>query len=284
VHARPIGRGRAVAFAASTAVFLGAWNNVVVPRLPGHPASYVPGNVAATALLLGAARADGIPWQDLGFDRGRLREGWRWGGLGSAAVAAGYAIGLTVLAVRPLLADARVAGADGGEVAYQVLIRIPLGTVLWEETAFRGVLLAALLRVLPPRTAVGISAAVFGLWHIRPTLDATAANDLASGLPGRTAAVLSGCVGTAAAGVLFTGLRMRSGSLLAPVLVHAAANCLGLLAAAAAHRLGPRAAGWPSRSRLALTVGGARTMLRECPVPEHEGPPGCGGPGSPGPR
>ena len=120
-----------------------------------------------------------------------------------------------------------------------MLIRIPLGTVLWEETAFRGVLLAALLRVLPPRTAVGISAAVFGLWHIRPTLDATAANDLAAGLPGRTAAVLSGCVLTAAAGVLFTGLRMRSGSLLAPVLVHAAANCLGLLAAAAAHRLQP---------------------------------------------
>ena len=173
----------------------------------------------------------------MGFDRRRLREGLRWGGLGSAAVAAGYTIGLTVPAVRPLLEDARVAGADGGEIAYQVLIRIPLGTVLWEETAFRGVLLAALLRVLPPRTAIGTSAAVFGLWHIRPTLSATAANELASGSLGRTAAVLSGCVVTAAAGVLFTGLRIRSGSLLAPVLVHAATNCLGMLAAAAAHRL-----------------------------------------------
>jgi uncharacterized protein len=209
----------------------------VVTRLPGYPASYVPGNVAATALLLTVARAEGIPWQELGFDPRRLREGLRWGGPGSAAVAAGYTIGLTVPALRPLLDDARVAGADGGEIVYQVLIRIPLGTVLWEETAFRGVLLAALLRVLPPRTAVGASAAVFGIWHIRPALSATAANDLASGLPGRTAAALSACVGTAAAGVLFTGLRMRSGSLLAPVLVHAATNCLGMLAAAAAHRL-----------------------------------------------
>jgi uncharacterized protein len=243
MHARPVGRRRAVAFAAATSLLLGAWNNVVVTRLPGYPASYVPGNLAATALLLTAARAEGMTWQQLGFDPGQLREGVRWGGLGSAAVAAGYTIGLTLPAARPLLHDARVAGADSAEIASQVLVRIPLGTVLWEEAAFRGVLLAALLRVLPPRTAIGASAAVFGLWHIRPTLSAVAANDLAGGLPGRTAAVLSGCVGTAAAGVLFTGLRLRSGSLLAPLLVHAATNCLGMLAAAAAHRLDPRAAG-----------------------------------------
>ena len=152
-------------------------------------------------------------------------------------VAAGYTTGLAVPAGRPLLQDARVAGADGGAIAYQVLIRIPLGTVLWEETAFRGVLLAALLRVLPVRRAIGASAAVFGLWHIRPTVSAVAANDLANGLPARAAAVLFGCVSTAAAGVLFTWLRVRSGGLLAPVLLHAATNCLGTLAAAAAHRL-----------------------------------------------
>ena len=237
MHARPVGRRRAVAFAASTTFLLGVWNNVVVPRLPRYPASYVPGNLAATALLLMAARAEGMSWQELGFDPRRLREGVRWGGPCSAAVAAAYALGLTVPAVRPLLADARVAGADGGEIASQVLIRIPLGTVLWEETAFRGVLLAALLRVLPPRTAIGPSAAVFGIWHIRPTLSAAAANDLAAGLPGRAVAALSGCAGAATAGVLFTGLRLASGSLLAPVLAHAATNCLGFLAAAAAHRL-----------------------------------------------
>jgi membrane protease YdiL (CAAX protease family) len=242
VHARPVCRRRAVAFAAATSLLLGAWNNVVVIRLPGYPASYVPGNLAATALLLTAARAEGMTWQQLGFDPDRLRDGARWGGLGSAVIAAGYTIGLAVPAARPLLADARVAGAGGAEIARQVLTRIPFGTVLWEEAAFRGVLLAALSRVLPPRTAIGASAAVFGLWHIRPTLSALAANDLAAGRPGRTAAVLVGCVGTAAAGVLFTGLRLGSGSLLAPLLVHAATNCLGLLAAAAAHRLAPRGA------------------------------------------
>jgi membrane protease YdiL (CAAX protease family) len=237
VHARPVGRSKAIHFAACTSLFLGAWNNLVVTRLPGSPASYVPGNVAATALLLTAARSVGIGWQELGLDRRRLREGLRWGAPGSAALAAGYTVALSVRALRPLLKDARVAGADGGEIAYQVLIRIPLGTVLWEETAFRGVQLAALLRVLPPRAAIGTSAAVFGIWHIRPTVSAMAANELATGLLGRTAAVCSGCVVTAVAGIVFTGLGLRSRSLLAPVLVQSAANCLGLLAPAAAHRL-----------------------------------------------
>jgi uncharacterized protein len=45
------------------------------------------------------------------------------------------------------------------------------------------------------------------------------------------------CLATAAAGVLFAWLRLRSGSLLAPVLLHLATNSVGLLAAAAAVRL-----------------------------------------------
>jgi membrane protease YdiL (CAAX protease family) len=38
--------------------------------------------------------------------------------------------------------------------------------------------------------------------------------------------------------VLFTWLRLRSGSLLAPALLHLATNTLGTVAAAVAHRLG----------------------------------------------
>ena len=238
MHARPASRRSALLFAASVAVILGAWNNVVITRLPGYPQSYVPVNLAATGLLLVGARVVGFTWPELGFDPRRARAGLRWGGACSAVVAAGYTVGLTVPAVRPLLADARLAGADSAEVAYQTLVRIPLGTVLWEETAFRGVLLAALMRVVPPRAAVAVSAALFGIWHIRPTLSAATANDLTDGVPGLVVAVLLGCAFTAAAGVLFACLRLRSGSLLAPVLLHVATNSLGALAAAAAHRLG----------------------------------------------
>jgi len=82
---------------------------------------------------------------------------------------------------------------------------IPAGTVAWEEIAFRGVLAAALRRVLA-----------------EPAVTAVAA-------------------GTAAAGALLSVLRQRSGSLAAPVLVHLAANCTGPLAGALARSLDARA-------------------------------------------
>ncbi len=237
MHAVAAGRGRALVLAGVLVPALVAWNNLVVYRLPGRPGSYVVANVAATGVLLAAARASGLSWAELGLDRRRLAAGARWGGACAAVVAAGYATALAVPVLRPLLADGRVADLGGGELAGQALLRIPLGTVLWEEVAFRGVLLAALARLLPRAGATGVSAAVFGLWHVRPTLGALAANDLAGGPLARTGAVLLACLATAAAGVLFAELRERSGSLLAPALLHLATNTLGLLTAAAAHRL-----------------------------------------------
>jgi hypothetical protein len=46
-------------------------------------------------------------------------------------------------------ADKRVSGLDGRAVACQTVVRIPIGTALWEEAAFRGVLQAALGRLEP---------------------------------------------------------------------------------------------------------------------------------------
>ncbi|WP_308123333.1 CPBP family intramembrane glutamic endopeptidase [Modestobacter marinus] len=208
----------------------------MVPRLP-RPGCYVAVNGTATAVLLAAARSSGLSWEDLGLSRDRLPAGLRCGGAWAGMVAGGYAVALAVPGLRPLLADARVAGLGGREIAHQVLVRIPLGTVLWEEVAFRGVLPAALARVGSVRAATATSAVVFGIWHVRPTWDALAANDLADGPVRRTLGVLLGCLFTGAAGVLFGRLRARSGSLLAPALLHLAANTLGTGAAAVAHTL-----------------------------------------------
>ena len=224
-------------FAAALVPVLGAWNNVVVTRLPGYPTSYVAGNVVAAGVLLLAARAVGLSWDELGLSRRRLRAGARWGGVCVLLVTAVYVAALSVPAARPLLADARLTGADAREIAYAALVRIPLGTVLWEEVAFRGVLLATLARLLPLRAAVAASAAVFGVWHVRPTLSALAVNDLASGPVLTVLAVLLGCLATVAAGFVFAWLRLASGSLLAPALLHLATNSMGTLAAATALRL-----------------------------------------------
>jgi uncharacterized protein len=234
---RVAGRRRFSRFTGALCVVLVAWNAVVVPRLPGQPASSVVANVAGAGVLLAAARWAGLTWDELGLVRRKLPAGARWGGACAALVAAGCTIAVAGPALRPLLTDARIAGLDGADVVVQALVRVPLGTVLPEEIAFRGVLQAAASRVLPVRVATAVACAVFGVWHVRPTLSGLAANDLADGPLATVAAVLVTCLWTAAAGLLFTWLRLRSGSLLAPVLLHLAANALGLLAAAVALRL-----------------------------------------------
>jgi CAAX protease family protein len=237
VRARLRGRPGVPVLTGALVAVLCAWNNVVVTRVPGYPGSYVAANAAATGTVLVAARRAGLTWAELGFSRRRWPAGSRWGGGCAALVAAGYGATLAVPALRPLVRDARIEGLDAADIAYQVLVRIPVGTVLWEEVAFRGVLLAGLLRLLPRAHAVAASAAVFGIWHVRPTLAALAANDVVRGPVRRGGVVVLACLGTAAAGALFAWLRLRTGSLAAPVLLHLATNSLGTVAAAAAFRL-----------------------------------------------
>ena len=237
MHGRGIGRRRVLGLTGALVAVLAAWNNVVVTRLPGHPGAYVVVNLAATGALLAAARWAGLDREELGLGRRGLPAGLRWGGACVALVAAGYGTALAVPGLRPLLADARVGGLDGAQVAYQALVRVPFGTVLWEEVAFRGVLLAGFARLLSLPAAAAGSAAVFGIWHIRPTLCALEANDLVDGPVATAAAVLVACLGMVAAGLFLTWLRLRSDSLLAPVLLHLATNVLGTLAAATAIRL-----------------------------------------------
>jgi membrane protease YdiL (CAAX protease family) len=154
--------------------------------------------------------------------------------MAAAPVAAAYGLAALTPATRPLLNDQRVAGLDRRQLTYHVLLRIPLGTVAWEEAAFRGVLQAALRRVLAEPAATAVASAVFGIWHIRPTAEALAANRLATTRGARILAVAATVAGTAAAGALLSSLRSRSGSLAAPVLLHLAANCTAPLASALA--------------------------------------------------
>jgi len=216
---------------------LAAYNNLVGAQA-WHGQWYPAVNAAAAAGALGAAVASGLTPGELGLGRDRVRAGLRLGAAAAAPVVAAYGVAVLVPATRPLLDDQRVAGLDGRQLAHQVLVRIPVGTVMWEEIAFRGVLQASLRRVLPEPWAGVVGASVFGLWHIRPTAGALAANGLATGRRARILAVTGVVAGTAGAGALLSVLRERSGSLAAPVVLHLAANCVGPLASAAARRPG----------------------------------------------
>jgi membrane protease YdiL (CAAX protease family) len=94
----------------------------------------------------------------------------------------------------------------------------------------------------PAWATVG-SAVLFGLWHVLPALDLLRTNEA---LRGDSSAwrtfrtVLGTVVFTTLAGLVFGELRHRTGSLLAPVLLHWATNGLGVLASARVWAVGSR--------------------------------------------
>ncbi len=199
-----------------------------------HDAAYVPAGLAMSGVLIGLGRGADLTWDEIGLDRKRLRTGLLWG-LGAVALIGG-AVSLlaAVPTFRSLFEDQRVVGASTKEAVYQMLVRIPLGTAVFEEVAFRGVLLALLLRFTDPWKATAISSGLFGLWHILPTLDVLQTSpviDATEASLGVRGAVGVAVAATAAAGFLFAWIRLRSGSLLAPVLAHTAVNSLSFLAA-----------------------------------------------------
>jgi membrane protease YdiL (CAAX protease family) len=208
--------------------------NVVDVRV-AH-ASLVVGPVCA-AVLLGLARLAGLSWQELGLGPGTWRRGMKWAGaiIGIAAVV--LAAGAALPATRDAFRDSRY-HLDLGQALLTAFVLIPIGTVLLEEVAFRGVLWGLLRRIGGTAVATGVSSALFGLWHILPSLGLATDNEaigsaVGQGRSAQVIAVLGTVAFTAASGVVFCELRRRSGSLLAPAGLHWAVNGLSVLASAA---------------------------------------------------
>jgi membrane protease YdiL (CAAX protease family) len=201
--------------------------NLVANRLV--PAAHLAIGLGSVVALLAVAWAAGLTRVELGLTR--WRSGLRWGGAAAGLAVLGYAVALVV--ARDELAGA--ADRSWPDVLLEGLVVIPLGTVVAEELAFRGVLWAMLARRHGEWVATAVSSVLFGLWHVLPALGGGAANELATGaLGGGTAGTAARVAGTVllttAGGVVFCWLRVRSGSLLAPVLLHWALNACGVLA------------------------------------------------------
>lgn len=196
--------------ALTLAAALVGWN-FLGPRLP-QP--WRPALQAAVGTLL--ALGTRVP---LGLRGARLRAGWGWGAAGGAAAAS--AIGATTL-LRPVRRS-MAARAIPESVPGWLLVRIPLGTVWAEESAFRAALAQAASSAFGARTARLLQATAFGLSHIP---DARGAGEPVAG----TVLV------TGAAGWVLGWLADTSGSLVAPILVHLAINEAGAVATLTARR------------------------------------------------
>lgn len=184
--------------------------------------------VVEVALLAVVAVRCGLGTRGLGLSRDTWRSGARWAGTSAAVVLVLYLLAFALPQTRPVFLDRRGDIGLGGAV-FAATVPVLFATVLLEEFAFRGVLWGLLCRLRGPRVATIGSAVLFGLWHVLPSLDLLGENQLArDALAGsRTAAVIFAVGSTTVAGLVFGGLRQRSGSLLAPIGLHWATNGLG---------------------------------------------------------
>jgi membrane protease YdiL (CAAX protease family) len=214
----------------------------VVDVLVAH-ASLAVGPVCA-ALLLAIARAAGLSWRELGLGAGTWRRGLAWAGAEIGAVAVVLAAGAALPLTRNAFRDTRYR-LGYGSALLTALVLIPVGTVLLEEVAFRGVLWGLLRRVRGTGTATAVSSLLFGLWHVLPSLGLATDNEAIGGAIGRgrsaqVLTVLGTVLFTGLAGVVFCELRRRSGSILASAGLHWATNGLSVLASAAVWAWGSR--------------------------------------------
>jgi membrane protease YdiL (CAAX protease family) len=190
------------------------------------PGAYLLIHLVMAVALVAVARRDGLTWRDLGLDRRDWRRGLIW----AAGLVAVVATVLVIAAVVPGLSgffdDDKATDLSGAALLWQLLIRIPLGTAVFEELAFRGVLFGLLLPRIGIRAAALWSSVLFGLWHVLPSLDLSDRNEGLQSV-GLWAVLLSVAF-TTLAGLLLTWVRVRSGSLLAPIALHWAVNALAL--------------------------------------------------------
>lgn len=102
----------------------------------------------------------------------------------------------------------------------------PIKIILFEEIAFRGLMLAQFLRVFNKSWhAIVATSVIFGLWHILPSLHFGNSKS-------HTISILSSVIFTTLAGIALAELRLRSKSLTAPILVHWFVNGSAIILAA----------------------------------------------------
>jgi len=257
-------RARARLAAAAAAATLDA----LAHRL-GNPPARAAVRFGTALAVLGIARAAGVSWAELGLGRRELARGARAGAVAGACTAAAVLAGAAVPATRGFFLDDRAAAAAGPGGLAAGLARITFAAVPPEELTYRSALLGLWLGNGSPASAVAWSSALFGLSHILPTRSTMGQTALGQHLerrPLRQAAFVAGNVAaTGVAGAVFAGLRLRSGSVLAPLLAHAALNDAALLAGRAAHRLsrdGDRPPGQGAGEEAAAAAGRRRARKR----------------------
>jgi hypothetical protein len=226
-------RRRLIGLAAAIALLV--LSNIMSNRvLPAW--AYVPWNFSVALALVGIAWLAGSGPVAIGLG---VRHWHRPVGVGLllfAGTACVMALVMIIPFTREAFFDSRAADSGVGVMLYQVLIRIPLGTVVLEEVAFRGVLPALMGAAPAIRWAWGPvlgASTLFGLWHILPSLGIASGNQAVADVLGgdQVIATLLAVTSMVAAGVLMCALARLGKGIKTTMLLHWATNSLGFVAA-----------------------------------------------------
>lgn len=200
------------AYALSLAAALVGWS-FAGPRLPARWWMALQAGLGGALVLVTRA--------PLGLGPPRLWAGLRLG----SAVAFSAASTVAATTRLPPVRQSMAVREPPASAPDWLLVRIPVGTVWSEESAFRGALATASSAAFGRRGGRVLQAIAFGLSHIpdaRATGEPVAATVLVTGL----------------GGWLFGWLADRTGSLAAPMLAHLAINEAGAIAVLAARSRG----------------------------------------------
>jgi membrane protease YdiL (CAAX protease family) len=196
--------------------------NAVIPE-PLHILT----NMLAAVGLIWLALHTGATVADVGLERDSMLDGARLGVRVALPIVGVVLVAIAVPFSRDVFVSEAAATASLGPALFDILVRIPFGTVIPEELIFRGALMGLMLRRHSPIRAATYSSLLFGVWHVLPTLsslDAEAADVVSNSTLEQTGAILLTVFATGAIGFVFAWLRLRSRSVVAPIIAHLAFN------------------------------------------------------------
>lgn len=208
---------------APLATYAVVFQTLVYASLPGslrtRLAPLVTGLIGATIALVAAVL---FGFDAMGLTGGNPLDALLWGGITVALMAGLGTMMISRSDLKAHLASQPVAALGRWAAVREIAVRIPVFTVLIEEAFFRGVLHAALMALYPVEVAIWLGAGLFGLWHIGPGVHQTSVGD--HSVPSRAMHTAVTVVATTIAGGFLVWLRIETGSIWAPVAVHAAIN------------------------------------------------------------
>jgi membrane protease YdiL (CAAX protease family) len=192
----------------------------------------MPFNLTVLGVALLLARARGTTWDAMGMSADRLRRGATVGNLIGIVIVGFFFAAVVFPATREAFRDDRIIEGSIGLSLYHAQIRVPIGTAVHEEVVSRSIIFGMLARRTSPLVAALWSSLLFGLWHVLPALDAVETNPVGDAFGSTWEPVVAAIVSTFLAGMVFVWIRLYSGSIIAPIIVHMATNSTAIIASA----------------------------------------------------